>query len=218
MKRTFTQLFFAAIIAFGMTATAMAQSAYFSYDGKRLADGVTVNIEAEVTDPDWPDELECATNPASKGMNGLLLVNATGKALSGKATLTINKNNIKPYRAQWCMGGSCQIVSSTTFNKDYSVPANGRIPVEYDAALDEDSQFGEMETTIVAKAGTETFTVKVVFTYTDPALAHVSSTDTQKPVVLEYFTLDGRSCKLQQPKGVSLARFSDGKVRKVIKK
>ena len=202
-----------AALAFAMVTNALAQSAYFTYEGKRLADGATVTIEAE--DDGWGG-YACETNPASKVAGGLMLVNATNNKLSGKATLTITKDNLKPYQIQWCMGGTCQIVNSTPFNKDYSVTARSSIPVQYDAVLDEDNlQYGEMEATIVAKAGTETFTVKVVFTYTDPA--HVSAT-TQKPVVLEYFTLDGRSCKLQQPKGVSLARFSDGKVRKVIRK
>ncbi len=196
-----------------MAMSTLAQSAYFTYDGKRLADGATVTIEAE--DDGWGG-YACETNPSGNLTGGLFLVNATGKALSGKATLTITKDNLKPYMITWCMGGTCVNVQTTPYNKDYSLPAQGQIPVQYDAVLDEDNlQYGEMEATIVAKAGTETFTVKVVFTYTDPA--NVSAA-TQKPVVLEYFTLDGRSCKLQQPKGVSLARFSDGKVRKVTKK
>ena len=213
MNRTLTQLCLTTALAFTMAISALAQSAYFTYNGKRLADGATVTIEAE--DDGWGG-YACETNPSGNLTGGLFLVNATGKALSGKATLTITKDNLKPYMITWCMGGTCVNVQTTPYNKDYSLPAQGQIPVQYDAVLDEDNlQYGTMEATIVAKAGTETFTVKVIFTYTDPA--NVSAA-TQKPVVLEYFTLDGRSCKLQQPKGVSLARFSDGKVRKVTKK
>lgn len=216
MNRTFTQRCLAAALTFSMAVSAWAQSAYFTYEGKRLADGATVTIEAE--DDGWGG-FACETNPSGNLAGGLMLVNTTGKALSGKATLTITKDNLKPYQILWCMGGTCVNVQNTPYNKDYSVPSKGQIPVQYDAVLDDENlQYGTMEATIVAKAGTETFTVKVVFTYTDPEASHVSSTDTQKPVVLEYFTLDGRSCKLQQPKGVSLARFSDGKVRKVTKK
>lgn len=216
MNKTLTRLYLTVALVFSMATSTFAQSAYFSYNGTRLADGATVTIEAE--DDGWGG-FACETNPAANLTGGLKLVNATGKALSGKATLTITKDNLKPYMITWCMGGTCVNVQTTPYNKDYSVPAQGQIPVQYDAVLDEDNlQYGSMEATIVAKAGTETFTVKVVFTYTDPALVHVSSVNTQKPVVLEYFTLDGKSCKLQQPKGVSLARFSDGKVRKVIKK
>ena len=214
MNRIFTQRCLTAALTFMLAVSAMAQSAYFTYDGKRLDDGATVTIEAE--DDGWGG-FACETNPAGNLTGGLVLVDATGKQLSGKATLTITKDNLKPYQILWCMGGTCVNVQGTPYNKDYSVPAKGQIPVQYDAVLDEDNlQYGTMEATIVAKAGTETFTVKVIFTYTDPA--HVSAADTQKPVVLEYFTRDGRSCKLQQPKGVSLARFSDGKVRKVTNK
>lgn len=215
MKRTFTQRCLTAAIAFALATVSFAQSAYFSYNGTRLADGATVTIEAE--DDGWGG-FACETNPASNLTGGLLLVNPSGSKLSGTATLTVTKDNLNPYMITWCMGGTCVNIKSTPYNKEYSVPAKGSIPVQYDAVLDEDNlKYGEMEATIVAKAGTETFTVKVIFTYTDPALAHVSAAN-QKPVVLEYFTLDGRSCKLQQPKGVSLARFSDGKVRKVTKK
>ena len=211
MKRTITHIICAAVLAFAAVASAAAQTSYFSYEGKRLANGATVTIEAVVTDPDWPDELECATNPVGAGMNGLLF-NSAG---TGKATLNISKNTMKPYRIQWCMGGTCQVVSGTSMTKDLKA---GVIPVEYDATLDEDSKYGVMEATITAKVGSETVSVKVIFTYTDPTLAPVSTAAIQQPVVLEYFTLDGRSCKLQQPRGVSLARFSDGKVRKVTKK
>ena len=201
-------------LAFGLATAAHAQSAYYTFDGKRLADGATITIEAE--EDAWGG-YSCETNPATDITKGVKFVNATAKALSGKATLTITKDELKPYPIQWCMGGSCQIVNSTPFNKDFTVPANGAIPLQYDAVLDEeDLHYGQMESTIVAKVGSESFTVHIVFTLTDPA--HVGAADSQKPVVLEYFTLDGRSCKLQQPRGVSLARFSDGKVRKVTRK
>ncbi|MBQ7495006.1 MAG: hypothetical protein IJT75_04480 [Bacteroidaceae bacterium] len=213
MKRTFTQRCLAIAITALMATASFAQSAYFTYNGTRLADGATVTIEAE--EDGWGG-YACETNPSGNLTGGLMLVNATGSKLSGTATLTITKDNLKPYQILWCMGGTCVNVKSTPYNKDYAVPAKGSIPVQYDAVLDEDNlQYGEMDATIVAKVGAETFTVKVVFTYTDPARVSAAA---QQPVVLEYFTLDGKSCKLQQPKGVSLARFSDGKVRKVIKK
>ena len=214
MKKTLTHLLLTAALAYGTAASAMAQSAYFSYQGKKLANGATVTIEAE--DDGWGG-MACETNPAANAMNGLLFVNATAQAISGKANLTITKNTLKPYQIQWCMGGTCQLVKANTFDKEYAVPAKGSIPVQYDAILDEDDlRYGEMESTISTKVGGETVTVNIVFTYTDPA--NVAALGSQKPVALEYFTLDGRSCHQKQPHGVALARFSDGKVRKVIKK
>ena len=134
-----------------------------------------------------------------------MLVNATATKLSGSATLTITKDNLNPYMITWCMGGTCVNIKNTPYNKDYSVPAMGSIPVQYDAVLDDENlQYGEMEATIAAKVGAGTITVKVVFTYTDPT--HVSAAK-QKPVVLEYFTLDGR--RISHPShGVYVSRIT----------
>lgn len=204
MKRIFTS--FALLCATLFTLN--AQDCAFQFRGKALADGETVVIEAE-KDPIFGD-LECNTNPAAAPSDGLLFVNRGGASVSGSATITISEKTMSTTQIQWCMGGSCEIVKSSSMTKSFTTAAGKSTPVQYDCIVEKE---GEMTTKLVAKVGSKTYTVNIIFTTN---AAHISDTSASATPVA-YYTLDGRQVA-QRPRGLCLVKFSDGRVRKVVGK
>ena len=206
MKRIFTSLALLCATLF----TLQAQDCVFQYEGKALEDGATVTINAT------PDaifgEPECNTNPADNPSNGLFIVNKTNKKVSGSATITISDKTLQTGNIQWCMGGACELVKSTTKTKDFSIAANGQTAIQYDCAVE--GEGGEMMTKLEATISGKTYTVYIKF-INDPNLHVSSTTTTVKPVA--YYTLDGRQVS-ERPRGLCLVKFSDGRVRKVVSK
>ena len=205
MKRLFTSLALLCATFLSMNA----QDCYFQYMGKALADGETITIEAE-EDPIFKD-LECNTNPASNPTNGLLFINKGNAAINGSATITISNKTMTTTQIQWCMGGSCEIVTGSTKTKNFTTPAGGSTPVQYDCIVDKE---GDMNTKLEAKVGNKTYTVNILFTTTQSHITD-SSVNALKPVA--YYTLDGREVP-QRPRGLCLVKFADGRVRKVVGK
>ena len=154
MKKLFTLLF---CICSALTAS--AQTAEFRYHGQPLADGATVTIYSE--EDDWGD-MVCESNPASNPSNGLVLANLTGSELRGTAKLTINSNTMATERIQWCMGGECVIVRSSTLDKSFAVKANSFILTQFDAVP---TQYGELTATITAMVGLSSLTVNIRFVH-----------------------------------------------------
>ncbi len=159
MKKLLTFLF-----CFCSLLIASAQTAEFRYHGQPLANGATVTIYSE--EDEWGDAA-CLTNPmssATAAANGLVLANLTSSELRGSANLTINSNTMAAEHIQWCMGGECVILNSSTFDKNYSVPANGFILTQFDAIP---TQFGELTATLSAMVGLSTVTVNIRFVHQD---------------------------------------------------
>ncbi|MBP5771083.1 MAG: hypothetical protein J6W75_06945 [Bacteroidaceae bacterium] len=208
MKKIITSitLFCASLFAF----VAQAQDAVFQFQGQELEDGATINIAA-TEDPlfGW---LTCDTNPSWDADNGLFLVNKTSRKLSCDGTVTIQTNTLKGSSIQWCMGQDCMQVKGTSLSKSFDLPASSKIMAKFDC---EPNQEGEMLTKLEVKINGKTYTVNIHFVYSEEA--NVGAANAQKPVALEFYTLDGRRID-KQPRGISLARFSDGKVRKVVLK
>lgn len=146
----------AAVLLSCLPLAAVAQSLCFYYNGQQLADNATVTIAAETDD--W-GELTCETNPAGATAEGLVLTNSSAADITGTATLTIGRNTLEPRRVQWCMGGSCDLIKSTPYNKSYTVGAGKSIQVQFDAA--DISAPGLLEATITAAALGQAATVKV---------------------------------------------------------
>lgn len=205
MKRIFTSL---ALLCTLLTLN--AQDCVFQFEGKPLEDGATVTINA-APDPIF-QELECNTNPADNPANGLVIVNKTSSKLSGSATITISTHTLETRRIQWCMGGSCELVKTTTKTKEFSISANGQTAIQYDCAVE--GEGGELMTKLEATIGGKTYTVYIKF-INDPSLHVSATTSAVKPVA--YYTLDGRQVS-QRPRGVCLVKFSDGRVRKMVSK
>jgi len=185
-----------------------AQDAEFRYHGEVLEDGATITIYGEV-DPVWGD-IECNTNPSSDAKNGLVFVNKTANELKSVANLTIESNTLNPSMVQWCMGGQCVPVTSTTYSKDFTTAASGLTMVQFDCYPTTE---GEMLATIKVTANLKTYTVKIRFVY-DPAHIGQVVDDTRK--VAAIYTIDGRRVG-RQPAGLCLIRTSDGKYHKVLK-
>ena len=212
MKRIFTSL---ALLCTLLTLN--AQDCVFQFEGKPLEDGATVTINA-APDPIF-HEPECNTNPADNPANGLFIVNKTSSKLSGSATITISTHTLETGRIQWCMGGSCELVTSTTKTKEFSIPAKdptdpnkNQTAIQYDCEVK--GEGGEMMTKLEATIGGKTYTVYIKF-INDPSLHVSATTSAVKPVA--YYTLDGRQVS-QRPRGVCLVKFSDGRVRKMVSK
>ena len=144
------------ILLLGLPLAASAQEMCFYYKGQPLADNATVTIVAETDD--W-DELVCETNPASNPKDGLMLANTGQSDIAGTGTLTIATNTLEPMRVQWCMGGACDLVGATPFNKQFSVGAGKSIQVQFDASGI--AEYGVLEANIRAVAGEKVATVNV---------------------------------------------------------
>ena len=152
MKKIFTSV----VLLLVLTLTAEAQQpVQFYYQGQPLSDGATVTIAAETND--WGD-LICETNPPSNPNNGLILKNLTSADVSGTATLTVTSRTFSPSQLQWCMGGLCVSINGDTFDKDFSVPANGQIMTQFDAYP---TQYGELVAEIKVTANLRQTSVKV---------------------------------------------------------
>jgi hypothetical protein len=159
MKRKF--LLGALLAHLALSAT--AQSAEFRYKGQPLADGATVVITAEENDFGI---LDCETNPPASPNDGLVLANLTGTDANGRATLTISSNTMAAAFLQWCMGGQCVMVAADKLDKEFVLPANGLIQVQFDA---QPTEYGELEAQIKADVNFLPVTVNVRFVYADPA-------------------------------------------------
>lgn len=208
MKRLFTFLSLFCMTLFA----AHAQSVEFRYHGQALEDEATITIDAEpsIFHTEAMPDYECNTNPIENPQNGLVLVNLTNRELKGTAVLDIEKNTLKPNQIQWCMGGACQIMKENSLDKSFTLPASGTCPVQLDCDANND---GEMEFTLQTSAGGTARTVTIRFV----RVADRIQTAKAKNIVTDYYTLDGRRVATQ-PMGVSLARYADGTVRKVVKK
>ena len=149
------------LLALTLTATAQ-QPLQFYYQGQPLDDGATVTINAET---DAFGDLICETNPAGNPSGGLVLKNLTTADITGQSSLTITTNTMAPRLVQWCMGGLCVPIPSDTYDKEFTVRADGQILTQLDAFP---TAYGELRAQISVTANLRTLTVNVVFQNADP--------------------------------------------------
>lgn len=174
-----------AVLLFTVT-TATAQSFEFRYQGNTVPEGGTVTIAA-VPDEFGFGEYWCESNPSSNPNNGLILKLLSGTTASGTANINIERNTLNPQTLKWCMGGECSLLNNkTTLDKNFSV-SNGSVQVQFDA--ENCRSVGDLLATLTATIGTETHTVKILFTYGTSDINNVNG-DIQQDKV--YFDLNGR--------------------------
>ncbi|MBR1548170.1 MAG: hypothetical protein IJ637_05535 [Prevotella sp.] len=159
MKRISTSFALLSLLA---TSALAQQPVQFYYHGEPLADGATVTIQAAANE--W-GELACETNPPANPSGGLVLKNLTGADITGTSTLTITSRTMAPQLVQWCMGGLCVAIPGDSFDKEFTVPANGQIMVQLDATP---TQYGELVARISVMANLRQLSVDVRFVYADP--------------------------------------------------
>lgn len=141
---------------------AKAQSFVFQFQGNNVEDGGTVTIPA-VPDDFGFGEYWCETNPSSNPANGLILKKITGSQNSGTANLTIEQNTLNPKTIKWCMGGACTLITdNTSLDKTFSF-TNDEVQVQFDA--ENCRSEGELLATLTVTIGSETHSVKILFTY-----------------------------------------------------
>lgn len=170
MKRTFTSLILLACII-----AAWGQNAAFYWRGVPLADGDVVTIAAEA-DAVFGD-IQCATNPAGSGADGLVLRNLRTADIPGQATLTIRSNTMATSNITWCMGSDCVPVNTTTYSKAFSLPASGYVMLQFDATP---TQYGALDATLSVDLGSEQLSVGIRFVYRERYF--------ERRVVMEEFT------------------------------
>ena len=151
-----------------------------------VPEGGTVTIAA-VPDEFGFGEYWCESNPSSNPNNGLILKLLSGTTASGTANINIERNTLNPQTLKWCMGGECSLLNNkTTLDKNFSV-SNGSVQVQFDA--ENCRSVGDLLATLTATIGTETHTVKILFTYGTSDINNVNG-DIQQDNV--YFDLNGR--------------------------
>lgn len=166
--------------------TAKAQSFEFRYQGNTVPEGGTVTIAA-VPDDFGFGEYWCESNPSSNPNNGLILKLLSGTTASGRANINIERNTLNPQTLKWCMGGECSLLNDkTSLDKTFSV-SNGNVQVQFDA--ENCRSVGDLLATLTATIGTETHTVKILFTYGTSDINNVNGEIQQDNV---YFDLNGR--------------------------
>lgn len=166
--------------------TAKAQRFEFCYQGNTVPEGGTVTIAA-VPDEFGFGEYWCESNPSSNPNNGLILKLLSGTTASGRANINIERNTLNPQTLKWCMGGECSLLNNkTTLDKNFSV-SNGSVQVQFDA--ENCQSVGDLLATLTATIGSETHTVKILFTYGTSAINNVKG-DIQQDNI--YFDLNGR--------------------------
>ncbi len=170
-----------------LTATmAKAQSFEFCYQGNTVPEGGTVTIAA-VPDEFGFGEYWCESNPSSNPNNGLILKLLSGTTASGTANINIERNTMNPQTLKWCMGGECSLLNDkTSLDKTFSV-SNGSVQVQFDAENCRNE--GDLLATLTATIGSETHTVKILFTYGTSAINNVKGDILQDNI---YFDLNGR--------------------------
>ena len=166
--------------------TAKAQSFEFCYQGNTVPEGGTVTIAA-VPDEFGFGEYWCESNPSSNPNNGLILKLLSGTTASGTANINIERNTMNPQTLKWCMGGECSLLNDkTSLDKTFSV-SNGSVQVQFDAENCRNE--GDLLATLTATIGSETHTVKILFTYGTSAINNVKGDILQDNI---YFDLNGR--------------------------
>lgn len=205
MKKIFT-------LIFGLLATSQvmqAQVVQFRNNDEAVNNGETVTFYAE--EDDW-GVVSIETNPTDNSAD-LRLFNLTDKELKGNATITVVSNTLGTDERQWCMGGACVSVSGNTYDKDFSIPANGNIQVQYDIFPE---QQGEMETELSVFAGLTTTKINIRFIYSDQAAVE-GITSAEGQAVVARYALDG-SMVSKGKKGFQIIRLADGRVIKQVVK
>ena len=117
----------------------------------------------------------------------MILKLLSGTTASGTANINIERNTLNPQTLKWCMGGECSLLNNkTTLDKNFSV-SNGSVQVQFDA--ENCRSVGDLLATLTATIGTETHSVKILFTYGTSDINNVNG-DIQQDNV--YFDLNGR--------------------------
>ena len=126
-----------------------AQGFVFQYQGHNLADEETVVIAAE---EDLFGDLSCETN-------SLTLKLLRGTTASVSATLQITYNTLNASFLQWCMGGNCQTLETTSLTKHFTMGESEL--VQFDAIGIQSE--GYLTATLKAIVGLESHQVNIMF-------------------------------------------------------
>lgn len=202
MKKVFTFVVMAAA-CLGV----QAQTMEFRFKGEPVANEATVTIQAEY-DEDF-ELYECNTNPFTE-TDRLVLHDINGDIVDGgKAHLEILSNTLGAQNIQWCMGGLCVPIKSTTYDKDFEFLEDD-VTVKYDCEV---TQYGEMLTKLSATVGEETATIYIKFVNTDPAgISSIAASDVKETA---RYLLSGQRIAGPQ-RGLNIVKYSDGRVVKQV--
>lgn len=150
------------LLAFmAMTQVCHAEDSYFRFHDSRVDDQGSVTIYAE-PDSFFPDENNCMTNPPSDPKKGLVLVVDDSGSKSGTATLEIMSNTLDAAMIQWCMGGTCELMNSTTkLTKSFTAGEDGIVQVDFDANNVRGEGF--LEARLTATVDGKTIAVNIIF-------------------------------------------------------
>lgn len=157
MRRILASLLF----LMALVGVCQAQDSYFRFHDSRVDNQGSVTIFAE-PDSFFPDEMNCMTNPPSGPKQGLVLVMDQNGSQSGTATLEILSNTLNATMIQWCMGGTCELMNSTTkLTKSFTAGDDGIVQVDFDA--NNVTGDGVLEARLTATVDGETITVNIIF-------------------------------------------------------
>lgn len=167
------------LILMAKTVVCHAEDFYFRFHDSKIDDQGSVTICAE-PDSFFPDENNCMTNPPSGPKQGLVLVLDENGSKSGSATLEILSNTLNPSMIQWCMGGTCELMTnSTTLTKTFTAGDDGLVQVDFDASNVADE--GLLEARLSATVDGKVITVNIIFLPVNPAGLSGVTKETKAP-------------------------------------
>lgn len=172
MKKLYT--FLAAALMMG---AAHAQKFTVTWNGTEVAEGETVNIEAEEEDfgtPDFPMIfVEAKSNPTPT--TGLLFNNLTGTGMQAAIKATVLEANLTGYSLQMCCGGNCMTARNGVIEKELNTESlnfgtdKDHIPFQYDVMFPEQGTYGTVKTKVEITAAGQTLNFFVNFVYSEGA-------------------------------------------------
>ena len=163
MKKIFTLLLGAAFPLF-----AGAQAFSVTYFDEPVSDGDVINVEAEVIDLGGAVLAEAGTNPSST--TGLMLKSNLDADFTVNGTVTSITNPEGYSILKLCCGGDCISASGTTIGKTFTMSNGETQPFQYDVDFGTIKEnYGTVATKLTISAASQTMTIYVNFTYSDPA-------------------------------------------------
>lgn len=169
------KLFLSVVLSLAVFSLSLADNFAFKYKGKIVADGETVDFEAQYDI--LKGQMVCAT------YGTLSLANLSGTAQTYDCRFQVNDNSFDGSGMQICLGGTCRKFTDAISFSFSSENASEATLIDVHPGA-----YGSMLTTLTATSGGETHTVRIRFTYTDPTgVDNVAST----PGLVDIYSMDG---------------------------
>lgn len=186
-----------AILSIGYS---VAQTFGFTYKGEKLEDGATVTFEADYDIMTGKNICATATVLSLKDFT------PTGEEKSYDVNFVITRDDFDIKAKQICFGGNCWQIQGNS--QAYTFQS----AKEVEATLIDitPGKYGKATSVLTVKRGTETHTVNIEFTYSDPA----GITNTSRNAELsDIYSVDGRLVR----KGVRINEVKDLKGLYIVK-